>query len=219
VPDHPIDLSDPTAQEALRKALTGARLAVLDPLRHFLGDADENKAEQVYPRLEPLRRIAVETGCAVLVVHHAVKQRYGSPEDSVRGSGAIRGLTRALLVAHAPRAKDGLTSIKITAENRYMRPAPPFTVVFSEQDGIVDITTGGGVLGDRILAQLAQGQATPSELAEALQADAGTIRTTLNRLKAASQVGPAGKRSRETIWRVSTSRKKGNKSDEDDDDS
>lgn len=75
--------------DALRADIekTGARLVVLDSLRALAPKLDENDPKSCEATLAPLRRLAHDTGAAIVVIHHARK-----------GNGEYRGST-ALLAA------------------------------------------------------------------------------------------------------------------------
>jgi len=65
-------------------------LIIIDPLFRFARVRDSNDYAQVTQVLEPILRLARDTGCHVLCVHHMVKgERQGG--DSILGSTAIFG--------------------------------------------------------------------------------------------------------------------------------
>lgn len=77
-------------REALRSAVSDLqpRLLILDPLIRCHA-ADENSATEVARVLSFLRTLEREHSVAVLVVHHARKNRAGDPGQGLRGSSEI----------------------------------------------------------------------------------------------------------------------------------
>ena len=71
--------------QAIRK--TGALLVVVDTLARAMAGRDENMAADMGAMIRILDRVRQETGAAVLVVHHAGKDR----SRGARGSNALRG--------------------------------------------------------------------------------------------------------------------------------
>lgn len=68
---------------------------LLDPLRNLIGNANEDKANEMAPVLETLRAVRNLTGCTILFVHHSTKSNETSKGrrggQKMRGSGAIHG--------------------------------------------------------------------------------------------------------------------------------
>ena len=107
----------------------GSTMTVLDPLRHFIGEADENKAHEIYAQLAPLRQLAEDLPCAMVVIHHSKKESGGGASagnklNDYRGSGALRGLSRAQLIIE--RLNHGIDPprIGVVGENRYGKEPP-----------------------------------------------------------------------------------------------
>ena len=69
-----------------------ANFVVFDSLRVLSSGADENDTEQVEPIMSALRRLARETGAAIVLVHHRGRDEH----SSYRGSSAIRDGTDML---------------------------------------------------------------------------------------------------------------------------
>ncbi len=79
-----------TLADALHEALTrtGARLVVLDPVTDFLGPAVSLPSEtSVRQALAPLRRLARQHDCAILMIRHLNKEESG--RALYRGVGSI----------------------------------------------------------------------------------------------------------------------------------
>lgn len=67
---------------------SGAKVLVLDPIQAFIGEnTDMNRANAVRPRMNKLKEIAENTGCAIILVGHLNKNSGG--KASYRGLGSI----------------------------------------------------------------------------------------------------------------------------------
>jgi hypothetical protein len=73
----------------------GAGLVVVDALADVMPGADENSVKDVVPVFRGLRGVAVSTGAAVLVIHHANKS------GGYRGSSHMRGAVELMLMAQS----------------------------------------------------------------------------------------------------------------------
>src|SRR5205823_789977 len=83
-------------------------LVVLDSFRRIAPGVDENDSAKVSAFFTPLRRITVETGCAILVLHHPKKRQADGPTEAgelVRGSGDFSAAVDATLFAR-PKPPD-----------------------------------------------------------------------------------------------------------------
>lgn len=83
-------------REWLRKAIIkdGIKLCVIDTLGTTAGELDTDKAADLLPHLlNPLRKIAQETGCAIAIVHHNRKRYGGQTLDGTRGGQDMLGST------------------------------------------------------------------------------------------------------------------------------
>lgn len=102
------------------------RLVVLDPLILFAGGIPENDNTGMSEFMRMLTRIAYETGCAILVLHHAGKGGAEGREDAdrARGASAISTSVRLQIDLRKPSADD-LKSLGVAAEDRdlYVRVA------------------------------------------------------------------------------------------------
>lgn len=73
-------------------------LVVIDPIQAFMGGADSNSMVQVRETLSPLKRIAEENNCAIVLVQHLKK---GSENKAIyKGAGSIDfvGFARSMLM-------------------------------------------------------------------------------------------------------------------------
>jgi hypothetical protein len=86
VDDQRVLFTPPTLRELHTTIQANAiSLCVIDTLTTWLGDdVDMNRANEVTNWLEPLRRIAKDTGCAFLMVRH---RRKGGPQDNKLHAG------------------------------------------------------------------------------------------------------------------------------------
>lgn len=110
---------DRRVREQLKERMMQCSFAVLDPLRHFIGHADENKSNEIYEPLVALRELATETECAISVVHHSKKTTSEDKMNDFRGSSAIRGLSRAMISIERTNFGVDPPQISIVGENRY----------------------------------------------------------------------------------------------------
>lgn len=86
-------LDDSNARDVVTKAIAGHDLVVVDSLRAFSGELDEN-AKAIGQALLLLGQASTETGCTVLVLHHnrkMSKNDMGGAKQSISGSGSILG--------------------------------------------------------------------------------------------------------------------------------
>lgn len=97
------DLRDPAAVDGLRRALGDPppALLVLDSLASLAPGLRENDAHDVAPVLDRLRRLAQDTGAAVLLLHHT---RKGG--DSYRGGTGIPAAVDVAAVYVRPPASE-----------------------------------------------------------------------------------------------------------------
>ena len=70
---------------------TGARVVIVDALADVMPGRDENAVKDTAPIFLTLRKIAEETQCAIIVIHHSNKT------GGYRGSSAIKGAIDLLL--------------------------------------------------------------------------------------------------------------------------
>jgi len=117
--------------EGLIKRAKGkqAGLIVIDNLGSVRGEVDENSAAMT-GTMSNLRRLADETGAAVILIHHQRKSNgiLGRVGESLRGSSSIEAaLDTALQVEREP----GSQSVTITATKDRGVPVLPFMAEFT----------------------------------------------------------------------------------------
>jgi len=123
-------LDEPAQMDRLAATVRELRpvLLVLDPLRD-IHSLDENDAQLVTALLAPLRTLAVEERCAVMVVHHMAKlgdatsrRRSG---QRLRGSSALhRAVDSALYLQPSGDGPDRTVTVEV--EHRAAAPVEPF---------------------------------------------------------------------------------------------
>lgn len=95
------ELSLPGDLDELREIIgrLDAKLLIIDPLISRLGKSDTNKDDDVRKSLEPLARLADETGVAVVGIMHFNKTGTTDPLVALMGSTAFGAVARSYLVA------------------------------------------------------------------------------------------------------------------------
>jgi AAA domain-containing protein/DNA primase RepB-like protein len=117
------EISLPKDVGALREAIeaTGAQLAILDPLTDFVDRGgkegiDLYKAQDARAVLTPITRLAQETGCTFLILHHLNKDTSRQAQHRGSGSADLRNAVRSVLVVgkdpEAPEAHRALVPDK-----------------------------------------------------------------------------------------------------------
>ena len=118
----------PTARvDFLRNVLTRskAKLLVLDPFAHT-HSLNENDNADIATFMHMLSRLARETECAILLLHHIGKQAEseglaGTSQGSLRGASALAAHARSVSTMYSVNAKDapdyGLPATDETARN------------------------------------------------------------------------------------------------------
>jgi putative DNA primase/helicase len=86
--------------EALRVEIQSYQpsLVIIDPMfSYFPGGRDPYKAAQVQAALRPLKKLAQDTGVAIVIVRHLTKSRTANPLYAGTGSIAFTGIARTVL--------------------------------------------------------------------------------------------------------------------------
>ncbi len=99
------DKNDPTILQALIESV-GAGLVIIDALADVMA-GDENSKEDVQPVFNHLRKIADQTGAAILIIHHSNKT------GGYRGSSAIKGAVDLMVKVES---EDGKNIVNFTSE-------------------------------------------------------------------------------------------------------
>lgn len=158
------------ALQELRTAIVNSRaiLAIVDPLQRLARVSDLNDYAQVSLALEPLMQIARDTGCHIMLVHHANKGMGREGGDIILGSTAIFGSVDCALFMR--RTESHRT---IESQQRYGEDMPKTVLAF---DPVTGLTASGGSLeefqiaecGKDILTLMADQEITEKELKEGL---------------------------------------------------
>src|SRR3546814_2954020 len=89
--------------------ISKAALLVIDPIMAYMGEkVNTNNDASVRAALQPLKELAQETGCAVVIVRHMNKSKEGPAMYRGGGSIAFTGLARSALVAHKHPDDEGV---------------------------------------------------------------------------------------------------------------
>ena len=135
------------AIEELCKAVMDnkAVLAIVDPFQRLVRSPDLNDYSSVSLALEPLMQIARDTGCHILLIHHANKGIARESGDSILGSTAIYGSMDCALIL-----KRSESSRTIESMQRYGEDLPRTVLAF---DVVTGLTGPGGSLEDVEVAE------------------------------------------------------------------
>jgi len=104
-------------------------LLVLDPLTSVMdGALDHHRDREVRVALEPLARLAEETGCAVVGLVHLGKSTSTDPVNLILGSRAFSAVARvALVAARDPDEDDGSCVLSVEKSNLGRLDMPALT--------------------------------------------------------------------------------------------
>ena len=80
-----------------------ARLVVIDILASVMPGKDENAVKDTQPVFLKLRRVAQETGAAIILIHHSNKN------GGYRGSSAIKGALETMIFVESKQGSDLIT--------------------------------------------------------------------------------------------------------------
>lgn len=126
-----------------------AKILVLDPIQAFVGESiDMNRANAVRPRMNKLKEIAEQTGCAIVLVGHLNKNSGG--KANYRGLGSIDFSAAArsiLLIGRSPTDE----TVRILAHQKSnLAPIGP-SLAFTLQDGIVEWIGKRNISADELM--------------------------------------------------------------------
>ncbi|MER7459215.1 AAA family ATPase [Micromonospora sp. NPDC126480] len=104
-------------------------LLVLDPLTSVIdGRLDHHRDREVRLALEPLAKLAEDTGCAVIGLVHLGKAQGTDPVNLILGSRAFSAVARlALVAARDPDAEDGSCVLSVEKSNLGRLDVPALT--------------------------------------------------------------------------------------------
>ncbi len=137
-------------QEALQELRTAiidskAVFTIVDPLQRLARVPDLNDYAQVSNALEPLMQIARDTGCHIMLIHHANKGIGREGGDSILGSTALFGSVDCALIMKRSETYRTIESIQ-----RYGEDLARTVLFFDLATGLV---ASGGSLEDVELAE------------------------------------------------------------------
>lgn len=137
------ELSNLGLKASLVKALTGKRLAVIDPLKVFYADGDEN-ASEFRNVLDFLASASEESGCPIIVLHHAGKGNRDNPADLLRGTAAIFDAAEGVFTVTREDDGGALTLSHIKNRSGVCLPPTPLEIRdcvmrVAERDAIADL--------------------------------------------------------------------------------
>lgn len=168
-------------------ARQGIGLVVMDTLSRWWSIEDENDNVQVTRALDPLLRLAHETGVTVLLVHHARKPGPGdrSPAHAVRGASALVASVDQALVLSRDKTRRRLDTIGRYAETPERVRYELVGTEFRRVDG-AEAPPGehrrGAEAEARVLAALGEHPSTVRELSDRTGLGEKAIRSALERL-------------------------------------
>ena len=182
--DESIDCLSMTDERLVRAIKeTGAKMVVLDPIQAYLGaDVDMHRANEIRPVLKQLGNIAVEYGCAIVLIGHMNKA--SGSKSTYRGLGSIDFQATARSVLVVGRIKDDTTLRVIAHDKSSLAPEGTSIAFRMDKDngftweGVYDITVEELLSGESrgqktkdaksFLAEiLAEGQLSCNEITEA----------------------------------------------------
>lgn len=153
----------------LRKAVIESKavLAIIDPLQRLVRVRDLNDYSEVSLTLEPLIQIARDTGCHLLLIHHATKGITREGGDSILGSTAILGSVDCALIMKRSESHRTIESIQ-----RYGKDLPRTVLAF---DPVTGLTGSGGNLEEveiaecrKVILELLDHEMTEKEIKEGM---------------------------------------------------
>jgi hypothetical protein len=170
-----------------------AVLAVVDTLQRLLRLKDLNKYGEVSLTLEPLVKVARDSGCHIMLVHHTKKGPDDDILDSVSGSTAIGGACDTLIAM-----KKAGVNRTVESRQRYGKDLPCTVLAFDEKTGLI---TPGGTLDEfqlqerckAILALLGDHDLMAAEIKAALtNYNSGSIHESLEHLVTEGKIERVG---------------------------
>ena len=208
-----INLEDPAWQETLLRDVEYLRLelVVLDPVRRFAPSADKGPSE-VSAVTGFLRRIASETGAAIVILHHDVKPPANGRDDRRRSHRASGGDWFA--ASDAPITLEAAGAVTVAYPEDFKHSADPlpfrFRVVEAREGGLLvageDVQAGTEskdlALQERVLDWLKEHPRTSGRKVEesVRGASHGAVREALDALLAEGKVDRTEGPRRGWVW-------------------
>ncbi len=208
-----INLEDPNWQQTMIEdgRRLGLKAIILDPIRRYSPNADKGPAE-VRAITSFLRKLSVEVGCTVIIVHHDVKPNAKEEDNRRRGhraSGgdwfaaseapihlAVAGRDRSLVVPEDYKFSDDPGPFVFSIEGKSTSP----TVRLLAEDASADDAQRLAV-EEKILNFLGEHPgATENSLAKATRTRRETLKEVLERLSITGRCDSAPGPRRSILW-------------------
>lgn len=114
----PIDLSDDREQHRLHETITayGLKLMIIDTLSMAIGKADVSNSKDMYAILKAIKKIAKETKCAIMFIHHTRKRVFEKGEsiqEMVLGSTALHAWSDFIMNLVSPEEDSELLRLGV----------------------------------------------------------------------------------------------------------
>ena len=166
-------------------------LVVIDSLRRIHGN-NENESDQMAFVFDPLRQLARDTGCTILLIHHTRKSEGNSFTDPFRGSTEITAAVDWLLLL---KEQGGNLVLEGVGKDGRLEP-----LHVERMENLRHVVRGSAqVPGRKSLATEIEdllamhGPQTTKELAELLNRNEGTISNAVTKLKNAGRIASVEK--------------------------
>lgn len=167
--EHALSMSDERLERAIR--ITGAGLAILDPIQAYLGEGvDMHRANEIRPIFKRLAQLAERTGCAFLLIGHMNKMQ--GAKAAYRGLGSIDFRAAARSVLLVGRSKNDST-VRIVVHDKSSLAPEGRAILFSLDaengflwNGFSDVTANDLLSGNASATKTAQAELLLTELLE-----------------------------------------------------
>jgi putative DNA primase/helicase len=185
----------PLHANVLRQAIEeigNVRLVVLDPLAG-VAPVSLTSVAKVRGILAPLRQIAHDTGCAIVITHHLTKGK------EIAGSRAIIDGVRSVLTISRDSTDEDIRIVRVAKSNMGAQPDDiRYTITEGpEGAGVEYVGAAAEALSgpERILKALddAPGSVSGQDLASAAGMPYGSARVLFTRMLAAGRIGSPGR--------------------------
>lgn len=186
----------PLHANVLRQAIEeigNVRLVVLDPLAGVAATVSLTSVAKVRGILAPLRQIAHDTGCAIVITHHLTKGK------EIAGSRAIIDGVRSVLTIERDKTDPDIRIVRVAKSNMGAQPTDIRYTITEGPDGaeVEYVGEAEAVLSgpERILKALADapGSVSGQDLAAKAGMPYGSARVLFTRMLAAGRIGSPGR--------------------------
>ena len=116
------------------------RFVIIDPISNYWANTKENDNSSVRAALQPIQRLAEETGVAFLLISHLSKSvEQTSADNRVIGSTALTAVSRSVWILYPHEDKPGHIYFAPGKNNLAINPTAVEFCINKEADGRVDI--------------------------------------------------------------------------------